>query len=121
MIAIKEKSPHGVKPLPTTFRSGGFKFRQLAREGEVALFEKTKGRKDCSYEVVRVLRRNARIAFGKMLPACEVIPSSERWGKDGWTYRDLVRARNKFCERVEAQEQRVLGTPKPGNHRGLLE
>lgn len=121
MIAIKEKSPHGVKPLPTTFRSGGFKFRQLAREGEVALFEKTKGHKDCSYEVVRVLRRDARIAFGKMLPTCEVMPSSERWGKDGWAYRDLASARKKFRERVKAQERRVLGTPKSGNRIGLLE
>ena len=102
-----------MKPLAESFKSGGFNFRQLCREGNVALFEKTKGERNRCYEVVRIQQREARLAFGKTLPACEVMPSSERWGKDGWTYRDLPSAQKKFRERVEAQERAALGTPTP--------
>ena len=104
-----------MKLLPITFTAGGFQFRQLWREGNVALFEKSKSENNRSFEVVRIQRRNARLAFGKTLPASEVMPSSERWGKDGWTYTDLEHARQKFRTLVEAQEGVALGTPKPKN------
>jgi len=102
-----------VKPLSESFKSDGFNFRQLYREGDIALFEKSKSERNRGYEVVRIQKREACLAFGKLLPAREVMPSSERWGKDGWTYPDLTSAQAKFRERVEAQERAALGTPRP--------
>ena len=111
----------GVKLLPSTFNSGGFWFRQLCRKGNVALFEKSKGDNNRSFEVVRIQRREERFAFGKVLPASEVMPSAERWGKDGWTYADLEQAREKFRALAGTREGVALGTPKPVNRISLSE
>lgn len=100
--------------LSENFKSNGFHFHQLRREGNVVLFEKSKGHVQ-SFEVVRVQWRPERLAFGKTLPATEVMPSSERWGKDGWSYCDLLSARRKYQNLVEAQERPSFGIPKPVN------
>jgi hypothetical protein len=106
-----------MKPLAASFKADGFHFRQRWREGNVALFEKSKDGSPPSFEVVRVQRRKARRAFGKVLPASEVMPSSERWGRDGWTFCDLASAQGKFRELAEAQERPAFGTPEPKNKR----
>ena len=78
-----------MKPLPTTFQSGGFEFRQLARHGRVVLLAKSKPPFTSpftwqSYEVVIVGIRQVRMFLGKSIPAHEVIPPSEAWGMSGW-------------------------------------
>lgn len=103
-----------MKPLPVTFRSDGFDFRQRQREGDIVLLEKSKGRVT-SFEVVRVQRRNERFAFGNVLPAGEVMPPSESWGRLGWSFADLESARKKFCALAEAQERPAFRIPKPVN------
>lgn len=105
-----------LKPLPADFKSGGFTFRQLWREGNITLFEKRK-RPDgaVSYEVVRIRVLPARVMFGKAYPATEAMPASESWGKYGWTYCDLSKARAKFRALTEPLECPALCTRLPAN------
>ncbi len=76
-----------MKTLPTTFKHDKFLFRQIDRQGDIALFEKTKGPgRALSYEVVIVQKRKEWAINGKIVPAHEAMPGPESWGIYGWTY-----------------------------------
>ncbi len=99
-----------MKTLPEQFRSNGFDFRQLKRVGDVAVFEKSKPilkpsrgyEMIRSFEVVKIQSHNGyEIAERKIEPA-ESMPSSESWGRLGWTFTDLQSAENKFNELSKA-------------------
>ena len=83
------KRPNPMKPLPTEFTYDGFDFRQLAREGDVALFEKRKpNHSRPGYEVVIVQRHPAQTIHGRDYPERESLPPSESWGMvlpENWT------------------------------------
>lgn len=100
-----------MNPLPTTFRDGGFEFRQLERVGRVAVFEKRKGGLDVSFKVVRIRQVPETTMFGRTVPAHEAMPSSEQWGLYGWTCRDKGAAFRKSQEL--AQECPPLSTRRP--------
>jgi hypothetical protein len=76
------------KPLPTRFRRDGFQYRQIAREGDAAIYEQTWTH--CSdpsvcYEVIRIRRRDGFQIDGRLVEPAEVYPSSGAWGVDGFT------------------------------------
>jgi hypothetical protein len=76
------------KPLPTRFRRDGFDFRQIAREGNAAIYEQTwSGCADpsVSYEVIRIRRREGFQIDGRFIEPAEVYPNSNAWGVDGFT------------------------------------
>ena len=89
-----------MKKLPTIFRSDNFDFRQLAREGDVALFRKTKQYPSLlleTFEVVIVRKMDDHIGpRGEMISAGEHMPRSEQWGTHGWSLQTLDRAWEKF-------------------------
>ena len=92
-----------MKTLPTAFRSGGFDFKLLARDGDIALFRKTKpvfGFE--SFEVVVIQRHETFEIEGKLIPASEHLPRSEQWGSAGWSYRDRPSAERKFNQLISA-------------------
>jgi hypothetical protein len=77
--------------LPAQFRRDGFTFRQIAREGEVAIYEQIwNGCRNptTSYEVVRIRRREGFQIDGRFIGAAAVYPNSEAWGTDGFTVTD---------------------------------
>ena len=79
---------HFYKPLPKEFRHNRFTYRQIAREGDAAIYEQTWN--DCrgpsvSYEVIRIRRREGFQIGGRSIEAAEVYPNSEAWGVDGFT------------------------------------
>lgn len=89
------------RPLPKQFRRGGFHFRQIAREGDVAIFEQTwLGCLDpsVSYEVVRIRRRDGFWIDGRFVEPAEVYPTPEAWGVDGFTLTDKDAALAKLRE-----------------------
>ena len=101
-----------MKILPTTFRSDGFDFEQLAREGDIAIFVKQKlPLRFKSYEVVIIQKRDAYTwPNGQTTPAHEAMPSSRDWGKYGWTYQTLEDAELRFKSLAETQlEGAALG------------
>jgi hypothetical protein len=95
------KKQHSYRPLATKFRHGGFNFRQIVREGDVAIFEQTwSGCPDPSvcYEVVRIRRHDGFEIAGKRIEPAEFYPKSESWGVDGFTLTDRDRAFAKLRE-----------------------
>jgi hypothetical protein len=82
---------HFCKPLPTQFRRDGFNYRQIAREGDAAIYEQTWS--SCAepsvcYEVIRIRRRDGFQIGGRFVEPAEVYPNSGVWGVDGFTLTD---------------------------------
>jgi hypothetical protein len=97
----RTKTGRFYKPLPTEFRAGGFCFRQIAREGNAAIYEQTSA--SCSepsvcYKVIRIRRRDGIEIAGKFIEPHEVYPNSEAWGADGFTLTDKEAAFAKLEE-----------------------
>ena len=72
------KKRHSYKPLPTQFRRGGFNYRQIAREGEVAIYEQTWNgclNPRICYEVIRIRRRDGFQIADKSVEPHEVYPN----------------------------------------------
>jgi hypothetical protein len=79
------------RPLPKEFRHDGFTYRQIAREGNAAIYEQTwngSSNPSVCYEVVRIRRREGFQIGGRLVEPAEVYPNSEAWGTDGFTLTD---------------------------------
>ena len=92
---------HSHRPLPTQFHLRGFDYRQIAREGDAAIYEQAWT--GCSkpavrYEVIRIRRRDGFMIHGRFVEPAEVYPNSEAWGTDGFTVTDKERAFAKLRE-----------------------
>jgi len=82
------KKHHPYKPLAKEFRSGGFMYRQIAREANLAIYEQswTSGlNRSVCYEVIRIRRRDGFAVGDRFVEPAEVYPNSEAWGVDGFT------------------------------------
>src|SRR5262245_57731889 len=100
------KKHRSYKPLPTHFRRDGFDYRQIAREGDVAIYEQTwSGCAEPSvcYEVIRIRRREGFQIDGRLVGPAEVYPNTGAWGVDGWTVEDKKSAFHKLREIINAQ------------------
>ena len=86
-----------MKLIAAEFNKGGFTHKVIDRRGRVLLVERR--HRDVAHphwEVVRIRVSPEKVVFGVPRPECEVYPSSEDWGKRGWTYLTLEDARAKF-------------------------
>lgn len=91
-----KKSPY--KLLPKEFKRDGFSYRQIAREGNAAIYEQRWtgcAEPSVCYEIIRVKRREGFEINGRFIEPAEVYPPSESWGVDGWTVQDKETA---FCK-----------------------
>jgi hypothetical protein len=89
------------KPLPKEFRRDGFNYRQIAREGDVALYEQTWlscAEPSRSYEVILIRRRDGFQIGEKLIQPYEIYPNCDAWGTDGFTVTDRDKAWAKFIE-----------------------
>jgi hypothetical protein len=85
-----------MKTLPTAFRHDGFEFTQLERNGQIAIFRKSKPAYH-HYEVVIIQCEQERtFPNGLTTPAHERMPGNEEWGWHGWSCQDFDRAIAKF-------------------------
>ena len=85
------KERHSYRSLPKEFRHDGFTYRQIAREGDAAIYEQTwNGCLDpsVSYEVIRIGRRDGFHIGSRFVEPAEFYPNSEAWGVDGFTFTD---------------------------------
>jgi hypothetical protein len=79
------------KRLPKEFRHDGFTYRQIAREGNAAIYEQTWNgcqNPSVAYEVVRIRRREGFLIGDRFVEPAEIYPNSEAWGTDGFTFTD---------------------------------
>jgi hypothetical protein len=102
----KESHFHSsLQPVRTEFRKGGFNYRQIAREGDWAIYEqKWRTSDNAAYEVVRI-RPGSGLLAGR-----ELYPSSERWGTDGFTLTDKDTAFKKLRQMSPAEPAKPTGT-----------
>lgn len=77
-----------MKVLPLEFTSKTFTYRQVKREGNVAIYSQHDHptSKPGAYEVVVIKSHNGYVMAGVPIPAAEMYPSDSSWGKLGWTY-----------------------------------
>lgn len=73
-----------MKPIPTEFSYNGFNYKQIRREGDVAVYQQILG-KNPSYEVIIVQKHNGYTINGVTYPPAEFYPSTNDWGTKGWT------------------------------------
>jgi hypothetical protein len=84
------------------FTKRGFRHELVARQGLICLVRRTRIYPDgdtgpSHFEVVKLRQNAERIApNGTLLPAAEACPSSESWGRNGWTYNTEARALYKY-------------------------
>jgi hypothetical protein len=95
------KKQPSYRPLPTQFSRDGFNYRQIAREGDAAIYEQTWSRcpnPSVCYEVIRIRRRESFQIDGRLVEPAEVYPNSDSWGVDGFTLTDKDAAFAKLME-----------------------
>jgi hypothetical protein len=96
------------KPLSKEFRRDGFAYKQVARQGNAAIYEQRwTGCAEPSVcnEVIRVRYRDGFHIGGRFVEPAEVYPNSEAWGVDGFTFTDRDGAFAKLRE--------VVASPNP--------
>lgn len=104
-------------PIPERFTHDGFDLRQLDRDGPVALYLKTKGERNRSYEVVIVKQEPEKVMFGRVVPAHERYPGSEEWGATAWTLTIEPKAREKFAMLVNLYRTQENASAGPVGHK----
>ncbi len=76
-----------MKTLETSFTRKGFQYRQISRDGDVAVFEQRWGKNGSpAFETVIVQRHHGREIMGVKIPPAEFMPSTSQWGVKGWTF-----------------------------------
>ena len=87
--------------LPKEFRRNGFRYRQVAREANVAIYEQTwnsSQNPSVSWETIRIRRREGFQIGGRSVEPSEVYPNSKAWGADGFTFTNKDAAFAKLRE-----------------------
>lgn len=95
------KKGHFYKLLAKEFRRSGFQYRQIAREGNAAIYEQAwPGCVEPSpcYEVVRIRHHEGFQIGNRFVNAAEIYPNSEAWGVDGFTFTNRNKAWAKLFE-----------------------
>jgi hypothetical protein len=103
--------------LDLQFTYDRFQFRQLAREKDVVLLEKSRpNSSQKSYEVVIIQKHPAKVIHGRSYPERESMPPTEAWGQLGWSLTGLQAAHAKFRRIVDFRQNAPSAlTPFPAN------
>jgi hypothetical protein len=100
----KGKRGRFYRPLEVNLRRGGFDYHQIARRGDIAIYEQRwSGSENVAFEVVRIRWREASEIEGRFIESAEVYPSSEQWGDYGWTVTTLDAAYEKLSVQRSGQ------------------
>jgi hypothetical protein len=88
-----------MKVLEKKFTNKNFSYKQIVREGNVAIYEQklidtepTSSR----YEVIVIRSHNGYEINGNKIAPSEMYPSANQWGQLGWTCVNLPDAQKRF-------------------------
>lgn len=84
-----------MKLLRTEFKAKGFYHKLIKRDGDWAVFERTAG-SSVHYELIEVQKIKECEMFGNKVEAHEAFPSSELWGRKGFTIMNKEEALNRL-------------------------
>ena len=75
-------------PMATQFEDRTFRYTQVARQGDVAIYRQTHKASDIDrFEVVRIrIAEEHTWPDGRTTPEREVYPHANSWGALGWTF-----------------------------------
>jgi hypothetical protein len=88
-----------MKKLEKEFTKKGFKFSQVTRKGNAAIYKQESvsiNNPKPVYEVIQIKSHNGYEIGGSKIAAAEVYPGSTQWGLLGWTYQDFPAAEKRF-------------------------
>ena len=86
-----------MKKIEKSFVSKGFEFKQILRDGDMAIYEKRAPGSNCSnYELIHITSHNGYVIGGNKIPPSEVYPGDSQWGTHGWSYPTLELAKSKL-------------------------
>jgi hypothetical protein len=88
-----------MQELEFPFARSGFDHQLIERRGPFCLVKRSSAagkRSHSHYEVVRLSIRGPDQLFGRFVPERECYPASEEWGRHGFTFYDLAKARERF-------------------------
>lgn len=90
---------HALRPIPTAFTRDGYDFRQLWRQGHVAIYSQQRpwATEPAAWEVVAIRPRKAHPKDVDQNPK-EGYPGDAEWGMRGWTLLSLESAQKKALE-----------------------
>jgi hypothetical protein len=76
-----------MKKLDKTFTSNGFEFKQIHRENMYAIYERKyiDSKSDPHYEAIKIQSHDGMVIAGNKIPPSEYYPSSNSWGRYGYT------------------------------------
>lgn len=112
---MDERTPF--QKLPATFTKNGYCYRMVARTPTAAIYEQRfRSGGLAAYEVIRVRRRAEKRIGITILPAREVLPSNEEWGRWGWTFsgNDALQAAK---AKMYAQHDKTPKIETPPTHK----
>ena len=77
-----------MKVLDTEITKSGFTYRQVKREGNLAIYSQHDHprAKPGAYEVIIIQSHDGYEIGGAHIPAAESVPPTSAWGSKGWTY-----------------------------------
>ena len=96
-----------MKKLEKKFSKRGFKYSEVKREGDTALYKLT--RNDIHhYEIFEVMKHKECTIKGNLIPAREATPSDEQWGTSGFStpnkdkaFRIFTKIQNNILQRQQ--------------------
>ena len=91
-------------PVKKTFKSKGFEYKQIKRDGDVAIYEQISKDGAVAYETVIIARHNGYTIGTSRVEPSETYPSSGMWGVNGFTYNDIESAE----KRAELLQLRII-------------
>jgi hypothetical protein len=96
-------------PIATQFEESGFRYTQLTRQGDIAIYsQEHKGSGVVRYEVVRIRVQAERTwPNGLVTPEREAYPGASSWGRDGTTHYTLENAQTHAATLGQAEEPPV--------------
>lgn len=105
-----------MKIIETNFIDKHFSFKQIAREGDFAVYERQQipymghNSDTVHWEVIKIQKHNGYSFVGKTWPPSEFYPRNADWGLYGFTCQTKERAYKKLDEMVE--RDKLLGERK---------
>ncbi len=88
-----------MQELEIAFRRNGYDYEQMTRSRSTAIYQQTDPDSgDIWYEVIKITIREENNFKGRVFPRRERYPSSEDWGRLGWTFKDRQNAEAKYQE-----------------------
>lgn len=98
------------KPVDTEFTLKSYTYKQIKREGDIAIYtQQMTGNHQATirYEVVRIGRHNGYTLGGAIIEPAETYPGATQWGINGFTCLTMEAAEKRF-EQLKADNDPVI-------------